>query len=122
MQPLRRSPWILGAIVVGVGVAVALSLGVSGVVMLGGYAGLNAFGVLLYCEKLRRRRPTLQRVLQVLAVLLVPVGLLTVFLTPSGLTPSERSTSGSDDPDVRTGTAGASLPHTPSIGGGFGSA
>lgn len=53
------------------------------------YAVVNCGGVWVYCDHLGDRAPGVQMWLRRLAVVLVPVGFVTVFLAPAGRRRSE---------------------------------
>ena len=116
MLSVRRYWWVFAAAVYAFTMALIVGLGLVGASMLALYAVLNCAGVWMYCEQLRHRRPTRQVALRLLAVALVPVGLVVVFATPGGLTPSEQSAAGSADERIRKGAAGAPQPRPPSPG------
>lgn len=70
-----------------------------------GYAVFNSLGVWLYCDGLPNHQRRRRRWVQGLAIPLLPVGLVCLFASSGGLTPSEASSSGSDDGSIRKATA-----------------
>lgn len=101
----RGNPWTIAAVATAVFVAGVLWRSPVAVVLLGAYAAINSLGVRWYCDQLGDRRRRLQLVLRALAVVLVPVGLVTTLMTPRGLTISEASSIGSPDEGVRNAAA-----------------
>ena len=105
VRVVRGNPWTIAAVAVAVIVAGAAWRSPVAVVLLSGYAAMNSVSVGWYCDRLRDRRRRLQLVLRVLAVLLVPVGLVTTLLSPGGLTISEAASIGSPDERIRKASA-----------------
>lgn len=80
---LVRHWWFIASLAVAALLAAGLSGETPVIVVAVVYAVVNSGGVWLYCDHLEDRNPAAQRWLQWLAVLLIPVGFVTVFMTPA---------------------------------------
>ena len=81
---VRRQVWFLVAPAVAATLAFAVYRSVPLLVIAVVYAVINCGGVWIYCDHLGDRSPRTQTWLRRLAVVLVPVGFITVFMAPAG--------------------------------------
>ena len=86
---VRRQGWFLAAPAVAAVLAAAVYRSVPLLVIAAVYAVINCGGVWVYCDHLGDRSPRTQIWLRRLAIALVPVGFVTVFMTPAGRRRSE---------------------------------
>ena len=76
-----------------------------------GYAAVNSFGVWLYADHHGHGRyARRQKVLKLLAIALVPSGLIGLMASGGGPSPSDNASGASDDPKIRRATSKASPP------------
>ncbi|MEM7274736.1 MAG: hypothetical protein AAF547_16750 [Actinomycetota bacterium] len=94
--------WTVPQLVVAVGVGIVLGA----LPFLLGYAVANSLGLWAYLDRLPLDRQRRRRWLQALAIGLIPVGFGAVLAIGSVRSPSEASSSGSEDPSIRRATAG----------------
>jgi len=102
---LARRWWFFASMAVAAALALAFSAGVPTLVVGVVYAVVNSGGVWIYCDHLEDRSPRRQQWLQWLAVVLVPVGFVTVFMTPAG--PRRSDALEAADDRLRADAAGA---------------
>lgn len=86
-------------------VVLSVTVGLWGLWM--AYAAFNSGLVWLYADHHGGRNPRRQQVLKVLAIVLLPVGFLSVIATGGGPTVSDKAGAASDDESVREATAKA---------------
>lgn len=98
-QLRRHGWWFTLSIVAGVVVGLAFDLGGAALGIWLGYVASNSAGVWLYCDHLEDRAPRRQLVIQLLAVAMVPAGLIAVFAVPVEMPEREpKSAAHSDEP------------------------
>ncbi len=83
-EGVGRHWWFFASLGVAATLALVLAGEVPVLVVSVVYALVNSGGVWIYCDHLEHRSPRARQWLQWLAVALVPVGFVTVFMTPVG--------------------------------------